>query len=330
MHAAYIERLGPPSEIRYGELPDPRPGPTDVLVDVDYAGVNHVDTFVRSGAWRTPVDFPFVIGRDLVGRVAAAAPGAPAFAPGDRVWSLSMGHAGRQGAAAERVAVPAERLYPLPRGADPADAAAAAHPAATAYLALFVHGRLRPGETVVVMGAAGNVGAAAVELAACAGARVIAAAAAGDAGYCRALGAEAAVDSRAPGLADCIAAACGGTDLYIDAAGRNDLDLAVRLLARRGRVVVLAGREDRAVLPVGSLYLLDRSVTGFAISQATTGELAEAAAHIGRHLAAGRLRPRRRADLPLGSAADAHRRLESGAGSGRRLVLRVRDTAGAT
>ncbi|MDS1270777.1 NADPH:quinone reductase [Lipingzhangella sp. LS1_29] len=325
MRSAYIEELGPSDIIRHGELPEPRPGPTDVLVDVEIAAVNHVDTFVRSGAWRTPVPFPFVVGRDLVGTVAATGPGVPDFADGDRVWCLSMGHAGRQGVAAERAVVPADRLYHLPEGVDAVDAAAMAHPGATAYLALFTHGRMRPGETVVVIGAAGNVGSAAVTLAVNAGARVIAVAAARDTEYCRSLGADVVIDYRTPDvhrrIRDTVPA---GADLYIDAAGRNDLEDSLEVLTSRGRLVLLAGMNTRAVLPVGALYLADRSIVGFAISKATITELAEAAGHVGRLVAAGKLRPRQRELLPLSAAATAHRDLESGNGAGRRFLLQVR------
>ncbi|GAA0963001.1 NADPH:quinone reductase [Actinocorallia libanotica] len=324
MRAAYIEEYGPPSVIRYGELPDPRPGPTDVLVDVDAVAVDPVDTFVRSGAWRTPLTFPFVIGRDLVGTVAEAGPGTPGFAPGDRVWSLSMGHEGRQGPSAERAVVPADRLYRLPDDTDPLDLLAMAHPAATAHLALFTHGRLRPGETVVVHGAAGNVGGAMVVMAANAGARVVAVASGADAAYCRDLGAVRTVDYRAPDVPARIAAACGdGADLILDASGRNDLEQAVNLLARRGRIIVLSGMTARPVLPVAALYQQDRSITGFAISHATTTELAEAAHHVAHLTATGLLRPRHRTTLPLSEAAEAHHRLESGEGSGHRFLLQT-------
>ncbi|WP_344340076.1 alcohol dehydrogenase catalytic domain-containing protein, partial [Kitasatospora putterlickiae] len=165
MRAAFIPRLGPATAIRHGEVPEPDPGPTDVLVAVTAVSVNPVDTFVRSGLFRTPLPFPFVIGRDLVGTVLRAGPGAPGFRPGDRVWCNSLGHGGRQGAAAERAAVPADRLYRLPPGVDPAEAVAALHPAATAHLALFTHGGLRTGETVLVGGGGGNVGGALITLA---------------------------------------------------------------------------------------------------------------------------------------------------------------------
>ncbi|MEU9451551.1 NADPH:quinone reductase [Streptomyces sp. NPDC048277] len=323
MLAAYIEELGSPDLIQVGELPPPQPGPTDVLVDVEVTAVNQVDTFVRSGAWRTPLSFPFVIGRDLVGTVVSAGPGALGFRPGDRVWCSSLGHAGRQGAAAERAVVPYDRLYRLPDGVDPVDAVALAHPASTACLALFTHGRMRPGETVVILGAAGNVGSAAVLTAARAGARVVAVAAAGDAEHCRALGARHVVDYRDPEAARRIReAAPDGADLYLDTSGRNDLETALGLLAPRGRVVVMAGLRTRPVLPAGSLYPQDRSVHGFAISAARTDELAEAAAHIGRLLADGLLRPRATEVLPLTAAAEAHARLEAGEVRGK-LVLRV-------
>jgi hypothetical protein len=141
VRAAYRTELGPPEAIRLGDLPVPEIGPTDVLVEVDAVTVNPVDTLVRSGAYQTPTPFPFVVGRDLVGTVAAVGAGVAGFAAGDRVWCNSLGHGGRQGSFAEYAAVPAERLYHLPDGADPAAAVAWFHPAATAYLALYRHGR---------------------------------------------------------------------------------------------------------------------------------------------------------------------------------------------
>ncbi|WP_328324192.1 MULTISPECIES: NADPH:quinone reductase [unclassified Streptomyces] len=329
MRAAYIEQLGTPDVIRYGELPPPLPGPTDVLIDVLATTVNPVDTFVRSGAFPTPVDFPFVIGRDLVGRVSAlsspSATGseAPGFAVGDLVWSNSLGHGGRQGAAAEQAVVAADRLYRLPDGVDPYEAVALVHPAATAALALFTHGRIRAGETVLVAGGAGNVGSALVVLAVRAGARVVATAGARDAEYCRSLGASEVLDYRDPDLFGRIRAATPqGVDLYLDTAGENDLTNAVGLLARRGRIVLLAGAGSRPVLPAGPLYMNDCSVVGFVISHATAAELAEVAVTVNSFLSDARLRPRAIETLPLSSAADTHRRMEAGRLHGRRVVLR--------
>ncbi|MGI5347465.1 NADPH:quinone reductase [Streptomyces sp. CA-250714] len=322
MLAAYINEFGPADFIRFGALPDPRPGAHDVLVDVEATTANHVDTFIRSGAVDTPVEFPFVVGRDLVGRVAAVGSEVTGFEVDERVWCNSLGHSGRQGAAAERAAVPAERLYRLPDGVAPHTAVTLVHPAATAYLGLVTHGRLRFGETVVVIGAAGNVGAAMVVIAVREGARVVAVARARDAAYCRDLGADVVVESDRDDLGARLARACPeGVDVYADAAGVNDLSTAVGLLARRGRVVLLAGLHTTPVLPAGPLYVADRSVVGFAITGATADELAQAARCVNGLLAGGRLRPREVRVLPLSATAEAHRMLETGELHGRRVAL---------
>ncbi len=323
MRAAYIEAHGPAESIRYGTLPTPVPGPTDVLVEVDAVAVNHVDTFVRSGAYATPVPFPFVIGRDLIGTVVAVGAHVVEFAEGDAVWSNSLGHAGRQGAAAEYAAVPVDRLYHLPAGADPVTTVALVHPAATAFLALVVHGRLRAGETVLVAGGAGHVGRAATVLARDSGARVVATASRGDLEECRLLGAEAVADYRDPDLGPALhRGAPDGVDVHLDTSGHHDLDLALGLLAPRGRVVLMAGLETRPELPVGAVYTRDARIIGFAISNATIADLADAAERVNRLVTAGTLQPRRVEVLPLSEAAEAHRRLETGRAAGARLVLR--------
>ncbi|MEU6868706.1 NADPH:quinone reductase [Streptomyces sp. NPDC046876] len=322
MRAAFIEELGPAENIRYGDVAPPTPGPTDVLVDVEAVSVNPVDTFVRSGLFRTPVEFPFVVSRDLVGTVVSAGPGAAGFAVGDRVWCNSLGHGGRQGAAAEQAVVPVDRLYHLPPGVDAAEAVAVVHPAGTAYLALFTHGRVRPGETVLVAGAAGNVGSALITMAVEAGARVIATASARDAEHCRALGAAEVLDYTDPELAARIRESSPhGIDVHIDTSGTNDLSTAVEVLAHRGRIVLLAGARSQPVLPAGPLYMKDGAVAGFVISHATTAELAEAAVAINRLLANGRLRARSIERVPLSQAARTHRRIEDGDLHGSRVVL---------
>jgi NADPH:quinone reductase-like Zn-dependent oxidoreductase len=322
MRAAYITELGAADAIRVGELPTPTPGPTDVLVRVELVVVDPVDTLVRSGAYRTPIPFPFVVGRDLVGTVAEAGGGAAGFAPGDRVWCNSLGHDGRQGSFAELAVVPAKRLYHLPEGADPVASVAMLHPAATAYLALFRHGGLRPGETVYVGGAAGNVGSAATSLARLGGARVLAGARAEDAEWCRAAGAAEVLDYRDPDLPGRLRAlAPAGLDLHIDTSGHLDLPTAVDLLALRGRIVLLAGYAQRLTLPAGPLYTHDRRILGFAISRAAVGDLAEAASTLNGQLAAGTLPTRVRDVWPLVRAPEAHRAVERRVRG--RIVLRA-------
>jgi NADPH:quinone reductase-like Zn-dependent oxidoreductase len=309
MEAAFVEQLGPADCIQYGTLPDPVPAADEVLVNVLATTVNPVDTFVRSGTFRTEVVLPLVMSRDLVGTVAISAHG---FRKGELVWSNSLGHGGRQGAAATQAVVKADRLYRLPQGVDPITAVSVVHPAATAYLALHTHGGLRPGMRVLIVGGAGNVGSAAVKLAALAGAQVLTTASARDLEYCESLGAT-ATDYRNPTLPSEV-------DLYVDCAGANDLETAVPLLAPRGRIVLLAGAATRPVLPVGPLYTNDCSIAGFVISHATTEELSSAATELNPVLK--ELRPRHLEEQPLTATAKTHKRLERGELHGRRVVLR--------
>ena len=324
MRAAYITATGPADSIRVGDLPVPTPGPTGVLVRTLAMAVNHVDTLVRSGTYRTPLPLPFGIGRDLVGEVVEAGPGAPGFTAGDLVWCNSLGHGGRQGSFSEYAVVDAERLYHLPAGVDPGLAVTLAHPAATAHLALFREASLRIGDTVVVGGAGGAVGGALVQLAHLAGARVIATASARDEDWCRGLGADVVIDYRDPAASDRVrAAAPEGVDVHVDTSGHHDLADTVGLMARGGRIIVLAAGRGDPTLPIGALYTGDRSIRGFVISNAPVSDLAVAARDINRLLAAGSLRGRISLTLPLADAARAHRLLEhpdSSLPSGRLLV----------
>ncbi|MFD1931134.1 NADPH:quinone reductase [Nonomuraea mangrovi] len=305
MTAAYITRPGPADEIRVGRLPVPEPGSSEVLVKVLALAVNHVDTFVRSGAYRTRLPYPFVIGRDLVGSVVTEAPG---FAPGDLVWSNSLGLDGRQGSFSEYAAVPADRLYHLPGGVNPENAVASLHTAATAHLGLFKQAGLQVGETVVVTGAGGGVGTATVQLAAAAGARVIATAREDDVDWCRRCGADEVVDYSDPDMyAEIAKLAPDGVNVFWDNSGRHHLEQTVPLLALGGRMIIMAGLATAPVLPVGQLYTRDASLRGFVISNATVPELAAAATAINHLLARGTLVSRIGTRLPLTEAARSHR-----------------------
>ena len=321
MKAAYITTLGSPDVITYGEMDRPVPGPTDVLVRVEAAAVDPVDTFVRSGAYRTPTPFPFVLGRDLAGTVAETGPGATRFAVGDRVWSHSMGHGGRQGVTAEYCVVGVDRLYHLPGDVDAARAVAVLHPVATAHLALFRHARLRPGETVLVIGGAGNVGRAATVLAARAGARVLAVARAETASDCLGAGATAVVDHRDPDAAEQLRELTGdGVDVHLDTSGHQDLDAALALVGHGARVVLMAGLSARPVLPVGAVYPRDVSLVGFAISNSSVDDLAGTARVINHGLADYAFPIPVSVELPLSLTAEAHRMIEAGVRG--RIVLR--------
>ena len=312
MRAAFFSEPGPAEAIVVGELPVPVPGPTDVLVAVEVAVINPVDTLIRSGRWPTLMPLPFVTGRDLVGTVTAASAGS-GFAPGDRVWSNSLGHAGRQGACAEYAVVPGDRLYPLPDGAVAAEAAAAFHSAATAFIGLHHRARARAGQTILVGGAAGGIGSALVRFASEAGLRVIATARPGDHARCLDLGASAVFDFGDPGLAgQVLQVAPGGADIHWDTSGRMPLNAMEPMTASGGKIIVTAGAEPQppgtSLLPI---FTRDISVIGFVISLATTTELADAAHAINRHLASGGLTTTTASVIPLGKTAEAHALVES-------------------
>lgn len=311
MTAAYITGHGPPESIQVGELPLPVPRPTDVLVRTEALAVDAVDTFVRSGDYATATPFPFIVGRDLVGRVACAGEGAAQFRVGDAVWCNSLGHHGRQGSFAQYALVPVERLYRLPPEVDPFFAVSLLHTVVTAHLGLFREGQLGPRQTVVVGGAGGGVGSAAVQLASIAGARVIATAGTTDFDWARSCGAGQVIDYHDPDAMSRIhSAAPDGVHVYLDTSGHHDLEATVPLLATGGRIIVMAALTAHPTFPVGSLYTRDASVRGFVISNASVADLAEAATTLNALLAEGVLRSRIRARLPLGEAATAHRLLE--------------------
>lgn len=316
MHAAFVDELGPAKSIRYGLLPVPRLADGDVLIRSEAMAVNHVDLFVRSGAYRTPMTFPFVVGRDVVGTVVAVGTEVTRFTPGDQVWCNSLGHHGRQGSFSELVAAPAERVYPLPPGVEAAQAVSVLHSVATAHLGLCREGGLASGDTIFIGGAGGAVGSAAVQLATSLGARVVAAASAADADWVRSCGAETVLDSRSSGLTASLAAQTPtGLSLYWDCAGRQNLIDAVPLMKTGGRIIVSAGLTATTPLPIGAMYTRDVSIRGFAITNATVGELREAADALNALFAARGIATRIGPRLPLSRAAEAHHLLETESGS---------------
>jgi NADPH:quinone reductase-like Zn-dependent oxidoreductase len=321
MRAAFIRAYGDPGAIEVGVLPIPEPGPTDVLIRMEACGVNHVDLMIRSGAYPTHTPFPFVIGRDIVGTVAAVGIGVADTRVGDRVWCNSLGHSGRQGSFAEYAVAPAERVYPLPRGCDPITAAAVAHTAATAHLGLVRECRVQPTDVILVEGAGGGVGSAVIQMARVIGARVVATCSAADVDWCRASGADAVVDYTAGDLGDRLReAAPTGIDVWWDASGRHQFELILPMLRHGGRVALMAGLLVRPVLPVGMLFTRDASVRGFALSSASAADLALAATMVNSMLEDGRLRPRIARSFSLEDAALAHRAMEAGGARGRFVV----------
>ena len=318
MRAAFIQRTGPVDEIVYGQLPVPAIDAQQVLVRVEATAVNQVDTYIRAGTYTTPLQFPFVIGRDLVGTVEALGAAVDRFALGQQVWCNSLGYGGRQGSFAEFAAVDQDRVYPLPDGVDPVAAVATFHPAATAFTGLAHHaGAVHAGEVVVVIGGAGSVGSAVVRFASAMGAAVIAVARAEDEAWCRSCGASQVIDYRSSSAAASLGPE--SVDLYWDASGRNNLAEGVALLRLGGRIVLIAGRRE-STFNTWPLYVKNARVLGFVLSNASVAQLAEAASAINTKLAHGALSMRIAAVLPLHEARQAHRLVEDRSVHGRVVV----------
>jgi NADPH:quinone reductase len=312
MKAAYIEQLGPPDNIIFGDLPEPVLGPSQVLVKVVAVAVNPIDTYIRSGAYSTRINFPFIVGRDMVGVVESVGGGVQRWAPNDRVWCNNQGYDGRQGTFAEYLAIDREFLYPLPDGVDERRAVAVLQSATTAAIGLMREAQLRSGESVFINGGAGNVGSAVLQLAVNLGARVIVTAGSDeDIEYCRALGAERIVNYKTGDIVKAISElASDGIDVYWDTTTKPDFERAVPLLAHRGRVIVMAGLDAHPAFPVGAFYTKDCSMHGFAITNATVEELQDYAKLINECLAKGTLTARIARVMPLAEARLAHQLIE--------------------
>ena len=248
MKAAFIERTGSPDVIRFADLPDPVPGPGEVLVRVRACAVNPIDTYIRAGTVAMPLVFPFIVGCDLAGEVVAVGAEVDRFKPGDRVWGSNQGLLGRQGSFSELAAVDPRWLYPTPASVTDRVAAAGALVGITAHLGLVSHATLAAGETIFVSGGSGGVGSMVVQIAKRLGARVIATATGAEAcDRVAALGADHVIDRRNPGGGGTIGArvkelAPRGVDVHWEALREPDFDAVVDTLADGGRIVLMAGR----------------------------------------------------------------------------------------
>ena len=313
MKAAYIETTGDCDVIQYGDLPEPVAQANQVLIRNHAVAVNPVDTYVRSGAVAFELPSPFVIGCDSAGVIEAVGANVDKFAVGDRVWCTNQGLLGKQGTFAEKIAVDADWVFPLPDTVDFADAAACALVAVTAHLGLFRDAKLQQGETILVIGGTGGVGSAVVQMAKATGARVIATA--GGSQKCRRaieLGADVTIDYTTSSIAEAAKhAAPDGVNVFWETRREPDFDLAVELMAERGRMVLMAGRDARPNFPVGPFYVKECSLHGFVMFKASPAEMQASAEQINRWLSDGSLRANIGKTLSLSEAAESHRLQEA-------------------
>jgi NADPH2:quinone reductase len=284
-----------------------------VLVRVAAVDVNPIDLYIRAGTVAMPLPKPFIPGCDLAGAVAAVGPAVTRFKVGDRVWGSNQGLLGRQGTFAEFAVVHEDWLYPTPANVKDTDAAAASLTGITAHLGLFEHPRLKAGETVFVNGGTGGVGSMVLQMGRAVGARVLTTVGSDEkAALARSWGADAVFNYRSEDVPARIRDATGGkgVDVWYETQREPDFVKTFDLLAPRGRMVVIAGRQARPVFPVGPFYVKGLSLYGFAMFNATAAAQRRCAEDMNRWLAGGQLRPAIGKVLPLSEAAAAHKLLE--------------------
>jgi NADPH2:quinone reductase len=313
MQAAYLEAPGGPEVISVGPLPDPVPNAGEILVRVAAAALNPIDVYIRAGTVKMPLPQPFITGTDAAGKVEAVGTGVTRFKAGDRVWGSNQGLLGRQGTCAEYVCAGAEWFYPTPDGVDDVQAAAAALTGITAHLGLFGRARLQPGEAAFVNGGTGGVGSMVVQMAKAIGARVITTVgSAAKAELCRSWGADLVLNYKSDDVPARIKDWTGGkgVDVWYETQREPDFMQTVELLAPRGRMIVMAGRQAQPTFPVGPFYVKGLALHGFAMFNATPDEQRVCADDINRWLRDKKLRVPIGRSFPLAQTAQAHRFLE--------------------
>ena len=317
MRAIVVREFGGPDVMHVEERPTPKPGPGDVLVRVHAAGVNPVDAYIRSGTYARKPALPYVPGSDGAGEVESVGSGVTGFKHGDRVYIAGdnvtpLG----QGTYAEYTICAPTQLHRLPPKVTYGQGAALGVPYATAYRALFYKANARPGETVLVHGATGGVGIAAVQMGKMHGMRVLA-----TGGSERGLdvvrenGADAVFNHREDGYLQAISAATGGqgVDIVLEMAAHINLDKDLGLLTRNGRVVVI-GNRGRVEIDARQAMARDAAITAMTLFNVSPADLTAIHAAIGAGLTCGALQPIVGREMPLSEAPRAHEAvLEPGA-----------------
>jgi NADPH2:quinone reductase len=323
MKAVVCKQFGPPESLVVEDLPSPRAGPGEVVISVKAASLNFPDVLIIQNKYQFKPPLPFSPGSELAGVVKEAGEGVR-FRPGDRVIAFTT-----YGAFAEEVKTEASRLVPLPQNMDFVTGAAFLLTYGTSEHALCDRGSLRAGETLLVLGAAGGVGLAAIEIGKAVGARVIACASSEEKlAVCREHGADAAINYAAEDLRERIKALTQGrgVDVVYDAVGGAYTEPAFRSLAWRGRLLVVgfaAGEIPK--LPLNLALLKGASVVGVFwgdFSKREPERFAQSVARLGAWYGEGKLRPHVSATLPLDKAAEALQQMARREVKGK-LVLRV-------
>jgi NADPH2:quinone reductase len=319
MKAIRVHEFGEPEVLRLEEVDDPQAGATQVVVRVRAAGVNPVDAYIRAGAYARKPVLPYTPGSDAAGEIESVGSEVTRFKVGDRVyvrWSLT-------GTYAERALCEESHVHPLPEGVSFAQGAAVGVPYATAYRALFQRAQAQPGESVLIHGASGGVGTAAVQLARAAGMQVF-----GTGGTVEGRelvareGAHHVLDHRAANyLEELMTLTDGrGVDVILEMLANVNLDRDLGVLAPFGRVVVI-GSRGRVEIDPRQLMGRDADVRGISLFNASQAELSSINAALVAGLEAGTLRPVVGKELPLSEAARAHREIMEAGAYGKSVLV---------
>jgi len=315
MKAIRVRQFGDPEVMVLEDVPDLTPGAGQVLVRIHAAGVNPVETYIRSGNYPLKPALPYTPGTDGAGVVEAVGAGVTSVLPGTRVY---VGHTsgGTTGTYAGQAAIGATGVHPLPDRVSFAQGAALGVPYITAWRALFERAGAKAGETVLVHGASGGVGVAAVQIARAAGLTVIGTAGT-DRGRALVLeqGAHHALDHGNAAYRDEVKRLTNGRgpDVIIEMLANVNLNHDLSTVAQRGRIVIVGSRGDVQISP-RLIMAQNVIITGLTLWTATDEELRRAYAGVTEGLANGTLTPVIGAELPLADAPKAHKQvLESGA-----------------
>ena len=304
MKAIRVHEFGNPEVMKLEEIPEPKAGPGQVLVGVRAAGVNPVDTYIRAGAYARKPDPPDTPGIDAAGVVEAVGAGVSRVANGQRVYLAGT----LSGSYAELALCAEAQVHPLPERVSFAQGAAIFVPYVTAYRGLFHRGQAQPGETLLVHGASGGTGIAAVQLARAAGLIVIGT---GGTDKGRMLvaeqGAHHVLDHRAPDHLDQLLALTGGrgVDVILEMLANENLGKDLRVLALGGRVVVIGSRGTVEINPRDAMGR-DAAILGMTVWNIPEHTMASIHAALGAGLENGALRPVVGQEMPLAEAPRAH------------------------
>lgn len=308
MKAIRVREFGDPSVMKLEDVPEPQAGAGQVLVDIKAAGVNPVDTYIRSGQYASLPPLPYTPGSDAAGLVSAVGSGVSEFKPGDRVYISGTVEGRAHGSYAQKAICTVDQVHHMPSHVTFAEGAGVGVPYVTAWRALFDKGRAAPGETVLVHGASGAVGVAATQIASAAGLRVF-----GTAGtergrtLAREQGAHEVFDHTAAGYEKDIVARSGGrgVDLIIEMLANVNLVRDLDLIAKRGRIAVVGNRGAIELNP-RAIMGKDATVVGFTNWNALPAELATAHAAIVAGMERSGFKPQVGKEMPLADASRAH------------------------